>query len=264
MIKLLKNVRFLILLFISLYLTLNGLANSGFENINKFSIGLKTGINLNMIDRFGAYHSWEPGNEYSRAIHPTVCIGGTVGYTPIKYLKFQIEILSTSYGGQFIYKTGETRSTFNGKQEDINFYDIYRMSFVEFPINARFQLPIARRVLPYFELGYVYGINTGGTYKYNSYRASGIPPRVEESWDKEDIELLEKKFHGYSIGTGCDVFLNRNITVGLNIRVNNSFTRVFKYDIIQGYDYEGNPKLYDLVAYYHQTALTVSCQYHFK
>lgn len=240
----------------------------------KFCLGFATSFQLAKIDRFGTYQPWSTQGDWQETTRSTGAIGIMVGYTPLQWLRIQIESNFAGYGGAFKTPAGVSitgpgavhtgpsgTSSYSNTPQQGYYKDIYRMNFLEFPLLARGYLPTSFFMRPYVELGMSYGLLLGSSLRYNSF--SGTVQNTTEDWETTDLKGLPNKyFVNYILGAGLDFRCSRKFSIGLQLRFNSSLTRVFKEEYYDMTDSQGFIERFDLVTHYHAFRIGVQCAWH--
>lgn len=212
-------------------------------------------------------------SDFNKASRTSGTIGAMLGYTPIKWLRIQVEVNLAGYGGAFKKKAdvlvsgSPTRSGpyFNSSTTTTGptqayYQDIYRMNFLELPLVARGYLPTNSVVSPYAELGVGYGLVLGASLRYNSFSGSAI--NATEKWETIGIKGMTNGYAvNYIIGGGMDFRCSKTFSIGLQLRLNSSLTRVFKYEFYDVGDERGNTERLDMVTHYHAFRIGVHCAF---
>ncbi|MBY0426936.1 MAG: PorT family protein [Cytophagales bacterium] len=242
------------------------------EVYKRMGMGIKGGLVLSQMDRFGSYQSWSTASSYSQEVIPSGYGGCYFYYKPLRFIRVQLEVNLLGYGGLFQKElAGYTKSNTGGVSVVVNgqvvnnkyyYQDKYQMTFFEIPLVARFHAWDKRVFSPYGELGISYASlleaqRTYNTLKINtSYYSSSS---VNESWNTVNIKNdTETSAFNYVLGFGFDLFPSRMISFGLDFRMTSSFTRIFKYDLVDEFNPVTNTlETKDLVSHYHNFLMGV-------
>lgn len=251
------------------------------EIIKRFGLGVKTGLSLSQMDRFGTYQTWSTGSSFTEELIADGFGGLYFYYKPLHFLRVQLELNLTGYGGLFQKElAGYTKSNNGGVSVVVNgqvvnnkylYQDKYLMTFFEIPLVARFHAWDKKVFSPYAELGVSYASLIDAKRTYNTLKTtpnyySFSSGSVTETWNTVNIkEDTEPYLFNYILGFGFDLFPSRTVSFGFDCRMASSFTRVFKYDIADEYDASTQTlETKDLVTHYHNFLIGLHLGYNFN
>jgi hypothetical protein len=239
----------------------------------KFGFGFETGFSLAKLDPFGPYL---PGAELASfnsvvKFSPTIGVQGLYRFNPMFGLLVGLNYIG--HGGSFAKKVGEYQNytntgnirynysygystSSNNSTTSIYARDRYRMSFFELSICPKLLFLPKSIASPFILAGFSIGKLLTSVNNYDFQIGAG-------SSGTEDITEHVSPFTiNYVLGAGLDFLPDRELSFGVNVKLHNSLTRVFKYDI-QEYDDGDTIYSYDLVTHYHTFLFTAFLVRHF-
>lgn len=239
----------------------------------KFGFGFETGFSLAKLDPFGPYLSGAELSDFNSVVKfsPTIGVQGLYRFSPMFGLHVGLNYIS--HGGSFAKKLGEFSNysntgntsysytygyTTSSSSSTTSIYarDRYRMSFFELSICPKLLFLPKSIASPFILGGFSVGKLLTSVNNYDFQSGAG-------SSGTEDItDHVSPITINYVLGAGVEFLPNRALSFGVNIKLHNSLTRVFKYDI-QEYDDGDTIYSYDLVTHYHTFLFTAFLMRHF-